>query len=148
MDANLVATIPTVAQIVEPMFSPSLLLGTPPPIAARRKPSHAELRPPHDENGSQPLAVGIATLFRVFSRISLGYPMYTARYIRLSLGYPQNTVGSDPMPIVLKRKVMRIGNSLRVAIPKEIVELLQLKQGDSIEFAATNGDIVIRKSKK
>jgi len=74
--------------------------------------------------------------------------MYTARYIRLSLGYPQNTVGSDPMPIVLKRKVMRIGNSLRVAIPKEIVELLQLKQGDSIEFAATNGDIVIRKSKK
>jgi len=52
------------------------------------------------------------------------------------------------MPIVLKRKVMRIGNSLRVAIPKEVVELLQLKQGDSVEFAATNGDIVIRKSKK
>jgi putative addiction module antidote len=52
------------------------------------------------------------------------------------------------MGIVLKRKLMRIGNSLRVAIPKEIVELLQLRQGDNIEFAATNGDIVIRKSKK
>jgi putative addiction module antidote len=52
------------------------------------------------------------------------------------------------MGIVLRRKLMRIGNSLRVAIPKEIVELLQLKQGDSIEFAATNGDIIIRKSKR
>jgi len=52
------------------------------------------------------------------------------------------------MPIILKRKLMRIGNSLRVAIPKEIVELLQLKEGDSIEFSATNGDIVIRKAKK
>jgi len=69
-------------------------------------------------------------------------------YIRLSLGYPNVFRDCDAMPIVLKRKVMRIGNSLRVAIPKEIVELLQLKQGDSIEFAATNGDIVIRKSKK
>ena len=43
---------------------------------------------------------------------------------------------------------MRIGNSLRLVIPKEIVELLQLKQGDSIEFAATNGHIIIPKSRK
>lgn len=52
------------------------------------------------------------------------------------------------MPIVLKRKVMRIGNSLLVAIPKEVVELFQLRQGDSIEFAANNGDVLIRKAKK
>jgi AbrB family looped-hinge helix DNA binding protein len=52
------------------------------------------------------------------------------------------------MGIVLKRKLMRIGNSLRVAIPMEIVELLDLRQGDSIEFASTNGDIIIRKAKK
>ena len=52
------------------------------------------------------------------------------------------------MGIVLKRKLMRIGNSLRVAIPKEVVELLDLKQGDSVEFGSNNGDIVIRKAKK
>ena len=52
------------------------------------------------------------------------------------------------MGIVLKRKLMLIGNSLRVAIPKEIVELLDLKQGDSIEFGANNGDIVIKKARK
>jgi len=52
------------------------------------------------------------------------------------------------MGIVLRRKLMRIGNSLRVAIPKEIVALLDLKPGDSIEFGSTNGDIVIRKAKK
>jgi len=50
------------------------------------------------------------------------------------------------MPIVLKRKLMRVGNSLRVAVPKEVLELLQLRQGDSIEFSSTNGDIVIRKA--
>jgi len=52
------------------------------------------------------------------------------------------------MGIVLRRKLMRIGNSLRVAIPREIVELLDLKPGDSIEFGSSNGDIVIRKAKK
>jgi AbrB family looped-hinge helix DNA binding protein len=52
------------------------------------------------------------------------------------------------MAIVLKRKVMRIGSTLRVAIPKEIVELLDLRQGDSVEFGSNNGDIVLRKAKK
>jgi putative addiction module antidote len=50
------------------------------------------------------------------------------------------------MPIVLKRKIVKIGNSLRVTLPREICEPLRLKAGDSLEFAATNGDIVIRKA--
>jgi AbrB family looped-hinge helix DNA binding protein len=61
------------------------------------------------------------------------------------MGYPGL---ATHMPILLRRKLMRIGNSLRVAIPKEIVEILQLKQGDSIEFAATNEHIIIRKARK
>ena len=51
------------------------------------------------------------------------------------------------MPIVLKRKVVKIGNSLRVTIPMEICEQLQLKAKDTLEFAASNGDIIIRKGK-
>ena len=49
------------------------------------------------------------------------------------------------MPIVLKRKIVKVGNSLRVTIPTEILETLRLKAGDTLEFAATNGDILIRK---
>jgi putative addiction module antidote len=51
------------------------------------------------------------------------------------------------MPIVLKRKIVKIGNSLRVTLPTEICEPLHLKAGDTLEFAATNGEIVIRKAK-
>jgi putative addiction module antidote len=52
------------------------------------------------------------------------------------------------MPIVLKRKVVTIGNSLRVTIPSEIVDMLKISEGDEIEFLSTNGDIVVRKAKK
>jgi len=50
------------------------------------------------------------------------------------------------MPITIKRKVVKVGNSLRVTIPTEILEALRLKAGDTLEFAATNGDILIRKA--
>ncbi len=32
-------------------------------------------------------------------------------------------------------------------MPPEIVELLKVKDGDTVEFHATDGDIVIRKAK-
>jgi AbrB family looped-hinge helix DNA binding protein len=51
------------------------------------------------------------------------------------------------MPIVLKRRIVKIGNSLRVTIPTEICELLKLNPKDTLEFTATNGDIIIRKGK-
>jgi AbrB family looped-hinge helix DNA binding protein len=47
--------------------------------------------------------------------------------------------------MTLERKVVRVGNSLRVTIPKEIQTILRLKVGDVVVFAASNGDIVIRK---
>lgn len=51
------------------------------------------------------------------------------------------------MPIVLKRKVVKIGNSLRVTLPTEICQLLKLDAGDALEFSASNGDIIIHKGK-
>ena len=36
------------------------------------------------------------------------------------------------MPIVLKRKVVRTDNSLRVTLPTEILELLEVAEGDSL----------------
>jgi AbrB family looped-hinge helix DNA binding protein len=51
------------------------------------------------------------------------------------------------MPILLKRAVVKIGGSLRLTLPPEIAETLEIKAGDIVEFAATNGDIIIRKAK-
>lgn len=62
-------------------------------------------------------------------------------YLSISLGYTVH------MPIVLKRKIVKIGNSLRVTIPTEVCELLKLSSGDTLEFTATNGDMLIRKGK-
>jgi antitoxin component of MazEF toxin-antitoxin module len=52
------------------------------------------------------------------------------------------------MPITLKRAVVKIGGSLRVTIPTEIVEMMRIQVGDEIEFSSSNGDIMIRKAKK
>jgi putative addiction module antidote len=49
------------------------------------------------------------------------------------------------MPIVLRRRVRRVGNSLGVGLPNEITEILKVKEGDNLEFATTNGDVIIRK---
>jgi len=50
------------------------------------------------------------------------------------------------MPIVLRRKAVRIGGSLRLTLPPEIAETLRIKAGDEVEYQATNGDIIIRKA--
>lgn len=51
------------------------------------------------------------------------------------------------MPIVLKRVLVKIGGSLRLTIPPEIADMLKVSEGDAIEFASSNGDIIIRKAK-
>ncbi len=51
------------------------------------------------------------------------------------------------MPITLRRTVVKIGGSLRLTVPPEIAEMLRVKEGDEIEFASTNGDVVIRKAR-
>jgi len=52
------------------------------------------------------------------------------------------------MPIVLRRRVVHIGGSLRLTLPPEIAEILRIKAGDEIEYHATNGNIIIRKARR
>lgn len=49
------------------------------------------------------------------------------------------------MPIKFKIKVVKIGNSLRVTIPKEIVEAIKLKAGDLVNISLNNNQIIIQK---
>jgi hypothetical protein len=64
-----------------------------------------------------------------------------AVYLSISLSY------TVCMAIVLKRKIVKIGNSLRVTIPMEVCQVLKLNVGDTLEFSSTNGEIVISKGK-
>ena len=66
---------------------------------------------------------------------------YSECYINVANRY------MSPVPITLKRTVVKIGGSLRLTLPKEIAEMMKVKTGDTVEFLATNGDVVIRKSK-
>jgi putative addiction module antidote len=49
------------------------------------------------------------------------------------------------LPIEFKMKLVKIGNSLRVTIPKEIIEALSLKEGDTLGVTLSNSEILIRK---
>lgn len=46
---------------------------------------------------------------------------------------------------MLKVKVTRIGNSLRMTIPKEVVEALEIKEGDLLGVTVTDGDMLVKK---
>jgi AbrB family looped-hinge helix DNA binding protein len=49
------------------------------------------------------------------------------------------------MPVKFKIKVVKIGNSLRVTIPKEITEAVDLKKGNMVEVYLDDDKIIIRK---
>lgn len=49
------------------------------------------------------------------------------------------------MPIFFKIKVVKVGNSLRMTIPKEICEALNIKEGDTLAVTTTNGEILVKK---
>lgn len=42
-------------------------------------------------------------------------------------------------------KAVKIGNSLRTTIPKEIADYLKISEGDTLEFTVTDSTIHIRK---
>jgi len=52
------------------------------------------------------------------------------------------------MPIAFRRRICKIGGSLRLTLPPEIAEDLKVKAGDEVEYTSNNGDIIIRKAKK
>ncbi|MGA2460461.1 MAG: AbrB/MazE/SpoVT family DNA-binding domain-containing protein [Candidatus Bathyarchaeia archaeon] len=51
------------------------------------------------------------------------------------------------MPIEFKMKLVMIGHSLRVTVPKEIAEALGLKEGDTLGLSLTDSEIRVRKIK-
>ena len=51
------------------------------------------------------------------------------------------------MPVEFKVKVVAIGDSLRIVIPKPICEGLKIKRGDTVILTTSDGEITIRKAK-
>lgn len=49
------------------------------------------------------------------------------------------------MPVEFEVKVVKIGNSLRITIPKEICKAVDLKEGSTVGLTVTNGDFRVRK---
>ncbi len=49
------------------------------------------------------------------------------------------------MPVEFEVKVVKIGNSLRMTIPKEVCKAMDLKEGSTIGLTMTNGDFRVRK---
>jgi AbrB family looped-hinge helix DNA binding protein len=50
------------------------------------------------------------------------------------------------MPVVFRMKVGKVGHSLKVTIPQEIAEALELADGDSVLMEVTDHELIIRKS--
>lgn len=46
----------------------------------------------------------------------------------------------------MERKITRIGNSIGVTLPQEILDHLQLKQGDEIKFTLEDGKVSFKKN--
>ncbi len=49
------------------------------------------------------------------------------------------------VPVKFTIKVVQVGNSLKVTIPKEMVEHVGLQKGDRIQMWADDGHIIIEK---
>lgn len=51
------------------------------------------------------------------------------------------------LPVVseIERKVTKIGNSLGVTFPHEVLKYLDITQGDEVHFVMENGHVVIKK---
>ena len=49
------------------------------------------------------------------------------------------------MPIEFEVKVVEVGNSLRIAIPVEILRATGIQKGDTLLMTTTDSEILIRK---
>jgi len=50
-----------------------------------------------------------------------------------------------PMPIKFEVSVMQVGNSLRITVPKEVAQHLQIKKGDKLTMYSDNAHVVLEK---
>ncbi len=49
------------------------------------------------------------------------------------------------MPVEFEVSLVRVGNSIRVTIPIEVVRALNLRKGDKMGLSLTDHEIVLRK---
>ena len=49
------------------------------------------------------------------------------------------------MPVEFKMKVVKIGNSLRVTIPKQIVDAINITPVDVVGISLTDNQFIVRK---
>lgn len=49
------------------------------------------------------------------------------------------------MPVKFKISVVLVGKSLKVTIPKELAEHLELKKGDTVVMWADNSHVILEK---
>jgi len=52
------------------------------------------------------------------------------------------------LPVKFQVKLTKIGNSLRITIPKPIVDGLGLEQGDILTLIATDSEIKVKRSRR
>ena len=52
------------------------------------------------------------------------------------------------VPIPFKVKAVKIGNSIRMTIPKQIAEYLKINEGDTLEVMVQNREITVKKKEK
>jgi putative addiction module antidote len=52
------------------------------------------------------------------------------------------------LPIDFEVKVVEVGNSMRVAIPKEILKAVGIQKGDTLLMTTTDHEILIRRSER
>jgi len=49
------------------------------------------------------------------------------------------------MGVMIRVKISKMGNSLRMTIPTDVARILNLKDGDHVEVGVTDGDMIVRK---
>lgn len=49
------------------------------------------------------------------------------------------------MPVPFKVKAVKIGNSIRMTIPKPVADYLEILPGDTLEVTVQNTEMVVKK---
>jgi len=49
------------------------------------------------------------------------------------------------VPVPFKVKAIKIGNSIRMTIPKQVAEYLRISEGDILEVTVQDSEMVVRK---
>lgn len=50
------------------------------------------------------------------------------------------------VPVPFKVKAVKIGNSIRMTIPKQIADYLKIEEGDNLEITVQDSEMVVKKT--